>query len=77
LSAYHIYGLYRVRRAPLQTYAGITKYLRHIWVASIMKEKRDILSVQTLRNEERLKGRVQGLEGTVQFRHLDFIKPFG
>jgi uncharacterized membrane protein len=50
LTAYHIYWFYRVRRAPLQTYAGITKYLRHIWVESIMKEKRDILSVQTLRN---------------------------
>jgi uncharacterized membrane protein len=50
LTAYHIYWLYRVHHAPLQTYAGITKYLRHIWVESIMTEKRDILSVQTLRN---------------------------
>ncbi len=50
LTAYHIYWVYHVRRAPLRTYAGITKYLRHIWVESIMTEKRDILSVQTLRN---------------------------
>jgi uncharacterized membrane protein len=50
LTAYHIYWLYQVRRAPLRTYTGITRYLRHIWVESIMTEKRDILSVQTLRN---------------------------
>jgi len=28
-------------------------------------------------HEERLKGRVQGLEGTVQFHRADFIKHFG
>lgn len=50
LTTYHLYWLYQLRRAPLETYAGITKYLRHMWVESIMTEKRDILSVQTLRN---------------------------
>jgi uncharacterized membrane protein len=50
LTVYHIYWVYQVRRAPLRTYTGITRYLRHIWVESIMTEKRDILSVQTLRN---------------------------
>src|SRR5512135_2951198 len=50
LSCYHCYWLYQVRRAPLRTYRGITRYLRREWVESIMKEKRDILSVQTLRN---------------------------
>jgi len=50
LTTYHIYWIYHVRRAPFQTYMGITKYLRRMWVESIMTEKRDILSVQTLRN---------------------------
>jgi hypothetical protein len=50
LTACHILWLCGVRHAPLQTYAGITKYVRHTWVESIMTAKRDILSVQTLRN---------------------------
>lgn len=50
LTAYHIYWLYQVRRAPLATYRGVTKHLRRVWVESIINEKRDILSVQTLRN---------------------------
>jgi uncharacterized membrane protein len=50
LTTYHVYWVYQVRRAPLRTYRGITKYLRRMWVESVMKEKRDILSVQTLRN---------------------------
>jgi uncharacterized membrane protein len=50
LTTYHIYWIYHVRRAPLQTYRGVTKHLRRVWVESIITEKRDILSVQTLRN---------------------------
>ena len=50
LTTYHMYWIYHVRRAPFQTYMGITRYLRRMWVESIMTEKRDILSVQTLRN---------------------------
>ncbi|MEW6659503.1 MAG: DUF599 domain-containing protein [Thermodesulfobacteriota bacterium] len=50
LTTYHLYWVYQVRRAPLRTYRGITKYLRRMWVESVMREKRDILSVQTLRN---------------------------
>jgi uncharacterized membrane protein len=50
LTSYHIYWIYHVRRAPFRTYMGITRYLRRMWVESIMTEKRDILSVQTLRN---------------------------
>ncbi len=50
LTSYHIYWLYHVRRAPFLTYMGITKFLRHIWVESIITEKRDILAVQTFRN---------------------------
>jgi uncharacterized membrane protein len=50
LTAYHLYWLYQVRRAPFHTYMGVTKYLRRAWVESIITQKRDILSVQTLRN---------------------------
>lgn len=50
LTSYHLFWLYQVRRAPFRTYLGLTRHLRHMWVESIMKEKRDILSVQTLRN---------------------------
>ena len=50
LTSYHLYWIFKVRRSPFQTYLGITKHLRHIWVKSIITDKRDILSVQTLRN---------------------------
>jgi uncharacterized membrane protein len=50
LTTYHIFWYYQVKKAPLHTYKGITSHLQHMWVESIMKEKRDILSVQTLRN---------------------------
>ena len=50
LTSYHAYWLYQVRQAPFHTYLGVTKYMRHIWVESIIRERRDILSVQTLRN---------------------------
>lgn len=50
LTTYHIYWLYKVRRTPLQTYRGVTRHLRRVWVESVITEKRDILSVQTLRN---------------------------
>jgi len=50
LTTYHVYWVYQVRRSPFRTYRGLTQHLRHMWVESIMKEKRDILSVQTLRN---------------------------
>ena len=50
LTTYHVYWVYHVRKAPLQTYRGISRYLRRMWVESIMTGRRDILSVQTLRN---------------------------
>src|SRR5512138_515278 len=50
LTTYHVYWAYQVRQAPLQTYRGLARYLRQMWVESIMKGNRDILSVQTLRN---------------------------
>jgi uncharacterized membrane protein len=50
LTTYHIYWVYQTRHAPLRTYRGVTKHLRRAWVESIINEKRDLLSVQTLRN---------------------------
>ncbi len=50
LTTYHVIWLYNIRRAPLRTYTGVTKHLRRVWVESVIAEKRDILSVQTLRN---------------------------
>lgn len=50
LTSYHFYWVYHFRRAPLETYRGLTRHLREMWVESIMTQKRDILAVQTLRN---------------------------
>ena len=50
LTTYHVFWLYQVRHTPLQTYRGVTRHLRRVWVESIITDKRDILSVQTLRN---------------------------
>ncbi len=50
LTGYHVYWIIQVRKAPLQTYMGVTTHLRRVWVESIIAQKRDILSVQTLRN---------------------------
>jgi uncharacterized membrane protein len=50
LTSYHIYWVIQLRRAPLETYVGLARHLRRLWVESIMVHKRDILAVQTLRN---------------------------
>ncbi len=50
LIGYHAYLIHRVRHRPLTTSIGITNHLRSHWVESIMKDGRDILAVQTLRN---------------------------
>jgi uncharacterized membrane protein len=51
LTTYHILWVYHLRRTPLQTYRGISRYLRRMWVESIMTGKREaILPVQSLRN---------------------------
>ncbi len=50
LTSYHLYWIYQVRRAPMRTYRGVTRHLQRVWVESAINEKRDILSVQTLRN---------------------------
>ena len=48
---YHVYLFIRTRRAPLSTAIGITYHVRHNWVQSVMQNGRDILAVQTLRNQ--------------------------
>jgi uncharacterized membrane protein len=50
LFGYHAYLVYRVIHRPLTTSIGITTHLRSHWVEHIMKDGRDILAVQTLRN---------------------------
>lgn len=50
LTTYHVHWLFQVRKAPFQTYLGVTRHLRHMWVESIIADRRDILSVQSLRN---------------------------
>jgi uncharacterized membrane protein len=51
LIVYHIYLYRKVRRDPLMTAIGITNHAREMWVKEVMKDKRDILAVQTLRNQ--------------------------
>ena len=49
--AYHIYLYRKVRREPFATTIGITNHARQMWVQGVMRDKRDILAVQTLRNQ--------------------------
>jgi uncharacterized membrane protein len=49
--AYHTHLYVKVRRDPLTTAVGITNHARHLWVEGILKDRRDILAVQTLRNQ--------------------------
>ncbi|MBM9613820.1 DUF599 domain-containing protein [Desulfobulbus rhabdoformis] len=51
LIAYHGWLFVKVRRKPLQTAIGITNHARHMWVQLVMQGKRDILAVQTMRNQ--------------------------
>jgi uncharacterized membrane protein len=51
IAAYHLHLVYLVRRKPLTTTIGITNYVRCQWVKSVREDRRDILSVQTLRNQ--------------------------
>jgi len=48
---YHMHLYVKVHRDPLTTAIGITNHARHIWVEGIIRDKRDILAVQTLRNQ--------------------------
>jgi uncharacterized membrane protein len=48
--AYQIYLAWRTRTDPNSSAQDIMLAARAIWVASVMRERRDILAVQTLRN---------------------------
>lgn len=48
---YHMHLYLKIHRAPLTTAIGITNHARHMWVEAIIRDKRDILAVQTLRNQ--------------------------
>ena len=49
--AYHVHLCTKVRRDPLKTAIGIGNHARQRWVKGIMRDQRDILAVQTLRNQ--------------------------
>jgi uncharacterized membrane protein len=51
IAAYHLHLVYKVRNQPLTTAVGITNHVRRKWVKNVMAERRDILAVQTLRNQ--------------------------
>jgi len=50
LAVYHIYLAYKVKKRPTYTIQAVNRIARTAWVETIMKERRDILAVQTLRN---------------------------
>lgn len=50
LLVYHIHLRLQMHSAPLTTSVGLTRHLRKAWVEVVMKERRDILAVQTMRN---------------------------
>ena len=50
LVAYHLYLFHKTRHKPTSTSQGLARRTRALWVESIMKNNKDILAVQTLRN---------------------------
>lgn len=49
--AYHAHLYKKVRHDPLTTAVGITNHARQMWVKGVIRDRRDILAVQTLRNQ--------------------------
>jgi uncharacterized membrane protein len=50
LAGYHAFLAWRVRRNAAYSVQSVHSIARAAWVASVMKEGRDVLAVQTLRN---------------------------
>ena len=50
LVAYHAHLYYKIRSDALSTSQGLARRTRALWVQTIMKDRRDILAIQTLRN---------------------------
>ena len=48
---YHWYLYRKVKKYPLTTAIGVTNHARQMWVHEVIQDKRDILAVQTLRNQ--------------------------
>ena len=51
LAIYHLKLFFKVKRQPLTTAIGITNHARQMWVKGVIRDKRDIMAVQTLRNQ--------------------------
>jgi len=51
ITFYHWYLYVKVQKDPLTTTIGITNHARQLWVKEVMQDKRDILAVQTIRNQ--------------------------
>ena len=49
--AYHTHLYIKIRQHPLSTAIGITNHARQMWVKGVIRDRRDILAVQTLRNQ--------------------------
>jgi uncharacterized membrane protein len=49
--AYHTHLYIKTHRYPLKTAIGITNHARQMWVKGVIRDKRDIMAVQTLRNQ--------------------------
>ncbi len=50
LAVYHIYLFRKVKKNPAYTVQAVNAMARTLWVENIMREGKDILAVQTLRN---------------------------
>ncbi len=50
LFGYQILNLVEVKRRPMSTSLGFNSRARDLWVRAIIRDKRDILAVQTMRN---------------------------
>jgi uncharacterized membrane protein len=48
---YHWYLYKNILKDPLTTAIGVTNHARQMWVKEVMQDKRDILAVQTIRNQ--------------------------
>ena len=51
ITAYHAHLYIKVWRDPLKTAIGITNHARQMWVKGVIRDKRDIMAVQTMRNQ--------------------------
>ena len=50
LVVYHVSLYRRIRKAPIDTSQELFRHVRNLWVRHIMKDGKDILAIQTLRN---------------------------